>query len=321
MTEPSNPHLNRHIGNRRRSSWWEPIFNPQLKLPETPYDWDIERDSGPNKRFVSGRDLANISPDGEIFTVSGKTFHQCDLQGEFFGKPILIFDECKFIDCDFAYSRWTAVHFKKCTFSKTSLSLAYFNNCEFRGSIWRSIGVASRTEFNNTFIDKPEKLISATISNTNPNDSSKFHKEYQKSRLLSTRAHVLRNILNSHVQTGEESVYYNTLKHHELSKCYANISKNWSNIVHARKGAKTQRSIKLLLSILDLLFIRILGTINSWGESVSRPFIFLASSTLLFSLIYKYVPGIDGKEAPIQRSFDISILAGYTAHNSSNLIS
>lgn len=148
-----------HIGNRRKTSWWEPIYGPDITMFAEPYDWDLERDAGPHRRFIPGVALTRKLNAGEIFFVRKATFRECDFQGAFRGDPIVMFEDCQFINCDFAYSSWVGAHFKQCKFSDSSLSLASFERCEFRDCVWERLGVASRSEFSKTFVDDPGAFI------------------------------------------------------------------------------------------------------------------------------------------------------------------
>jgi Pentapeptide repeats (9 copies) len=275
------------------------------------YDWDLERDAGPHRRFVAGVALTRKLSAGEIFFVRRATFRECDFQGGFRGDPILMFEDCQFINCDFAYSSWTGAHFKQCKFSDSSLSLASFQRCEFRDCEWERLGVASRTEFVTTFVSHPGSFIRATVSRTNPKDTSAKHKAHQAYRLSGTRAHVLRSLMLSHAAVGDEHIYYKTVRLHELQRCSARIAQDIFELVHGKLSRKFLAVLRLPFNGLDYLLMRLLGLTNAWGDSVSRPCALLTGVFAAFGVIYALVPFETDIARPFQKSFDITLLVGY----------
>lgn len=301
-----------HIGNRRTSSWWEPIYGPDITMSAEAYDWDLNRDAGPHRRFVPAVALSRKLNAGEIFFVRKMTFRECDFQGIFRGDPIIMFEDCQFINCDFAYSSWTGAHFKQCAFSDSSLSLASFERCEFRDCIWERLGITSRTEFIATFVSDPKVFIQATVSRTNPEDTSKKHKSYQAYRLSGTRAHVLRSLILSHAAVGDEHIYYRTVRLHELQRCSARFAQNAHELVHGNVGRKFGSALKIPFNLLDYLLMSLLGLTNAWGDSVSRPCTLLAGMFATFGLLYAFLPFKTIITHPFQKSFDITLLVGYS---------
>lgn len=300
-----------HIGNRRTLCWWEPIFATGVAPILTPYDWNLAANAGPTNCYIAGAALdAHVTP-GDTFKIRGKTFQDCDFQGAFRASPVIMFDECRFEGCDFAYSSWLGAHFRKCTFINSSLSLAAFEKCEFRDCAWQGIGMASKTDFTKTFISNPKALIAAMVSLTNPKDTTLKHKNIQWYRRSGTRAHVLRSLMLSHGTVGDEHVFYETVKLHELQRYKARMAEDLHNILFEPVGKKVTNLFGLVLHLLNYLLMALFGLTNRWGESVSRP-------CLVFGAIYGAFGGIYtlGKFAapiphPWQKSFDITLLVGY----------
>jgi len=300
----------RHIGSRRTECWWEPIYAPTLRLEPEPYDWEVHRDSGPNRRFVSGDDLAKKHKAGSTFKITKAVFKDCDLQGDFGSGPFLMFDDCDFVKCDFAYSKWRDAHFRKCTFSGSSLSLSSFERCEFRDCTWDRIGVASKTDFRKSFINNPQKFISATVSNFNKKTPSIKHRMFQWYRLRSTRAHVLRNLLLSHETTGDEHTFFETVKIHELTRSIARACQDLYDAIF-EPSRRWQSLCKLPWHLFDHFLLKAFGWLNNWGSSVVRPFVALSGCLGIFGFIYKYAHFSKKINHPFQKSFDITLLVGY----------
>lgn len=300
-----------HIGHRRRDCWWEPIYAPDLKVQPIPYDWEMARDSGPSRSFISGSSLKEKVVPGDTFKVEDVTFKECDFQGRFRPETLIMFDRCHFIGCDFAYSSWKDAHFRSCTFADSSISLAAFERCEFRDCKWERIGFGSKTELVSTFINNPDKMITASVSNLNPKDRSLKHRLYQWYRLRGTRAHFLRSLMISHQVVGDEHTYYATVRLHELQCSTSRICYDCFDFLFSKTVNKTVAFVRLLLHTVDYVILRSFGWLNKWGSSVSQPCLVLATSFLLFGLIYRKAVFDQPISRPFQKSFDITLLVGY----------
>jgi hypothetical protein len=310
-----------HVGKRRQECWWEPIYAPTLELENDPYDWDVGRDSGPCRRFVTGEVLDHQSLPGVSFKVQKKIFKECDFQGNFGNHAFIMFDDCDFIDCDFAFSRWKDAHFRKCTFQNSSISLAYFDKCEFRDCIWTKIGLASKTDFFRCFLNNPKKLIDASFSGTDPSDRTFRHRLFQWHRLQGTRAHVLRNLLISHQSVGDEHTFYETVKLHELQRSFSRICHDIYDLAFSPKS-RLSALIRLPTHIVDHFILKAFGYLNNWGSSAVRPLFALLILLAGFGTLYKIVRFDAPIDHPWQKSFDITFLAGYgnqISPNDSNL--
>ena len=301
-----------HLGNRRRDCWWEPIYDPSFKLEGEPYDWNLERDAGPYRRFIPASALIATIRSGDILEIKNRLFRECDFQGVFQGDPIIMFEGCSFERCDLAYSTWRRCHFKNCVFKDCSLSLSTFDGCELRGCSWENIGLASRTELNRTFLSNPEKLIPAMVSRANPASRTRKHRMHQWFRLQGTRAHFLRNVMLSHATTGDEHTYYKTVKLHELRRCFARVAEDMFNIVFDRgwKGARALPA--MILHGFNYVIMLLLGGLNGWGESAGRPFLALLGCWTVAGVAYSHLPFSTAIASPFQKSFDITFLVGYT---------
>ncbi len=237
-------------------------------------------------------------------------FKDCDFQGEFRPNPLIIFDQCHFSGCDFAYSSWKGAHFRKCTFADSSLSLASFEGCEFRDCMWERTGIGSKTEFHQSFVNNPSELISASVSNRNPKDSSWKHRLYQWYRLRGTRAHVLRTLMISHQSTGVDHTYYEIVKLHELHCTTARICENFYDIIYSN-GNRIGALFGLIFDFIDYIILRSFGWLNKWGVSASRPCMALAICWVSFGFLYQRFPFSEYISRPFQKSFDITLLIGY----------
>ena len=300
-----------HIGRRRQLCFWEPIFAPDVTVRFEPYDWQMDRDAGPCRRFIHGPTLREQVTPGDTFIVKKVTFKECDFQGNFFTDTLIMFDECDFDSCDFAYSVWKHAHFRKCNFTDSSISLAIFERCEFSDCEWERLGFGSKTEFHSTFVRNPAALIGATVSRPNPKDKSWKHRANQWYRLHGTRAHVLRTLMLSHQSTGDEHTYYKTVCLHELQCAKERMSKDVFGALFTPGVRRVSSVAKLVFHFFDYLILQSLGWLNRWGLSPSVPCFALAACWVGFAQVYQrggFSPAI---EHPMQKSFDITFLVGY----------
>lgn len=307
-----------HIGNRRRDCWWEPIYDPEFRLDDEPYDWDLQRDAGPNRRFVPASPLKVRLRPGDTFKVSGILFRDCDFQGVFEGDPIIMFERCRFIGCDMAYSTWRRCHFKGCDFEGCSISLALFEACEFRECSWNTIGLASRTELTRTFLSNPGDLVTSSVSGMDPRRHTLKHRMYQWFRLSATRAHFLRSVMLSHATTGDEHTYYDTVRLHELQRSSARLAQDAYEIVFGPGWRRVMAVPSMLLHAFNYAIMRVLGTLNGWGESAGRPFLALLACWAGFGFLYSRALFAKPIAEPFQKSFDITFLVGFTNQESTN---
>jgi len=309
--ERTHTRIPRHIGQRRKAAWWEPIFNPDIEVSKGPYDWNLSRDSGPSQRYIAGSTLdAHVQP-GITFSVINKTFRDCDFQGPFHVNPILKFDHCKFEGCDFAHSSWIGAHFNNCKFVKSSLSYATFENCEFRDCDWECVGVTSRTKFNRTFLSNPKIFVNAMFSGNNPDQKNIKHMAYQWYRLSGTKAHVLRSLMISHSSVGDEEMFYKIVKAHEIQRISAQIAQSMYEIAFLSLWMKIRGLFKLFIQFFDYILIQIFGNVNKWGDSVGLPFILYVCLYFICGFIYKFYDFKTPIAHPFQKSFDLSLIVGY----------
>lgn len=312
------PSVPRHIGDRRKTNFWEPIYGPEVTVSSEPHSWDLEADPSPTRSFMAGGTLVQQILEGKMHKVKGVTFTLCDFQGRFHVPSIVIFDGCHFVGCDFAYSVWNSAHFKNCSFIASSLALASFEKCEFRGCKWDRIGVSgNKTDLTRTFIENPGDLASAMSSGLDPAKAAiKAHACYQWYRLAGTRAHVLRSIMISHATVGDEHVYFHTVQLHELQRNRARLYEDWYHLRYSPKPRKLKALRQMAPHGLQLALIWLLGWTNNWGESVSRPSLLFGAIFAIFGIIYAFVPFMPAIDHPWQKSFDITLLIGFTNHNS-----
>lgn len=303
---------NRHYGTRRADCWWEPIFNPDLQGKLVKGSWDFSQTAGPLGKYFLGADLKNLVKKAEQHEIREIKFIDCDFQGKFDPETIVMFDECTFVRCDFAYSDWKDTHFRLCTFESCSISLASFSRCQFRDNTWISLGFSgSKTEFHNCQITNPAELVGAGVSRTRKSDKPRRLKLYQWYRLQGTKAHLSRTLMLSHESTGDEQNFFEIARTHDLQQSFAKIAKAVFNLIFSEEQGRIRSLLQLMFGVIENLLIRFFGAINGWGISTLRPLSSLVVIYVAFAFFY-YYGDYASLERAFQKSFNITILAGYS---------
>ena len=303
----------KHIGTRRLTGWWEPTYNPALNGSLTTGDWKFNGTTGIKKAFLSADRFSANANEGEVEKFKNLTFEDCDIQGYFEHKPSILFDECRFHNCDFSFSEWRRATFRNCEFKKCSFALATFEECEFRDCRWQEIGMqGSKTDFIRTFITNPDDLVNAGFSGRQELHASPIrHALHQAYRLEGTKAHVARTLLYSHEEVGDDSTYYQVARLHDLQQLKAKIYHDIYRMAFGKSAFDRIAGLQIISHLLEILLLYVLGIINGWGATILRPILGLAVTFILFGLIYKNAIGLGAGPNYWQKSFDIATLAGY----------
>ncbi len=304
----------RHIGCRRSSSWWEPIYKPGLSGRLELCDWTFRNSTGPQQSYLPAELLKPHLTEGEVYKLENLTFAECDIQGIFDHKPSLLFINCRFHGCDFAFSEWNRATFRDCEFRDCSLSIASFKECEFRGCAWYRIGFSgNKTDIFRTLVTNPDDLVRAGYSAAAPDKKSeRRHVAYQRYRLEGTKAHLARNLLYSHQLVGDDETYYRTAKLHDIQQTKARISAALYTIRHSENWIGSLSGLSALFWVMELLLLLLVGFINAWGSRLLQPLLLLVASLGVYGIIYAHLPGSFAITDPWQKAFDICSLAGYT---------
>ena len=303
-------HITAHIGHRRRDCWWDPIYSPDLDGELTEGDWNFDQTAGPSRKYFIGQHLDGIVSRGDTFKVVGVTFKDCDFQGVFDSDTLFMFDRCRFVGCDFAYSSWKDTHFRSCDFESCSFALSHFNRCEFRGNDFRSLGISgSKSDFERSFVTNPRALIGSGESRAEGKKPAVQKRLYQWHRLQGSKAHLSRTLLASHNLVGDDQTFYKTAKLHDLQQSKAKVAYNFYELLFRESKGRLAAFVSLILNVAENGLLRIVGFLNGWGSSAFRPLLCIALLWYTAGLAYSFLFSVDH---PWRKSFNITILAGYS---------
>jgi uncharacterized protein YjbI with pentapeptide repeats len=278
-------------------------------------------------RIIIVRTLITYMKDSGARVFRNVTFTSCDFQGHFYNKAQIVFDHCHFVNCDLSLSTWENVKFSKCNFNKASFGQAIIKNCEFRSCKWSKIAISPNgTELFSTYFSNPSEFISAASTNLDTEVLREHAKsaEEQALRLQNTKATIARRILKMLQEEGDEDAFYDAVKTFMLQNATSEMASKTLGKLELKTLNKRGMSgcfKSLCLSfqwfawLLEREVLRIFGAINRWGASVTRPVGCMLVSFLVFSLIYEMFATTTISAGPIQKSFDISILAGYSNYH------
>lgn len=308
------------VRRRRTTGWWEPTYNPELVGKMHKGEWSFANDRGPFQRIFFGDDLTAYIDESNSRVIRGIAFQSCDFQGFFRSESQIVFDDCKFSDCDLALTTWVNVKFSRCYFDKSSFGMTTFNGCEFRDCKWSELGLSpNETTLNQTLISNPSEFIKSASTNLDEDVLKKYkaRKLNQICKLETTKATVARQILKSFEKSGDERAYYNAVKTFELQQARGRIyeSVRISTDVKSTPWKRLISAGALPFWSLEFVILMSVGWITGWGASILRPIIFSVATWGIFGELYKYWPDTSIKTFPFQRATDISLLAGYTNYH------
>lgn len=305
------------IRQRRATCWWEPTYDPSLVGVMTPGSWDFSHNIGPTKCQFEGTALATHLGTGGDRVIRGVTFTDCDFQGYFKHSAQLVFDRCNFYNCDLGLTTWTNVKFSNCTFDRVSIGQTRFENCEFRSCAWEKIGLSPNgLEFHSTYFSNTSDFISAAYTNLDASvlALNSASGRDQKLRLESTKATISRRILKMLQAEGDEIAFYDAVRTFQIQHAISRQALAIQRFHDSTEGYLSRASAPLSIAgwFAEQYILISFGWINNWGASVTKPATISVINFVSFALIYEFICHSTVSASAWQRSFDISILAGYT---------
>lgn len=302
------------VRGKRSRNYWEPTFNPTKTAPSGVHDWDASGKVGVADLLCRSRDLEEKMRLREQtrWPVNSFTFTDCDFEGKFAN---VSFKNCTFVGCDFGSSTWEGAKFSNCVFKRSSLSVCTFTQSQFIGCKWDKIGMSgTETKFFDTTLSNPLEFIAAGYTNTDSDVLAQNNKDvsYQLMRLEETKTKVARLVLSNNERSGDDATYYKSVEAYlrqvirsKISSCKYNIKnriKLWVNVP------------AFPIYYAESFFLRISGAVNGWGASVVRPALVGIFISVLFALWYRYFGIAPSLKVAAMKSFDVTLLFGYTKH-------
>ncbi|WP_158939781.1 pentapeptide repeat-containing protein [Burkholderia sp. S171] len=313
------PEVPLRVRGKRSKNYWEPIFDPTKAPPVGIHDWDVSGKTSIEDLLCRSQELeARMRKRSQTrWPVASFTFRNCDFEGNFFN---IIFKNCTFVGCDFGSCNWKNAKFSNCSFKKCSLSVCTFEQSQFIGCAWDCIGISgTETKFFDTTLSNPLDFIAAAWTNLEPGILAQNNKDapYQSMRLEETKTKVARLILSNNERSSDDSTYYKSVEAYlrqivgsKLSNCKYNIknkTKLWSNIP------------ALPIFYAESIFLRISGAVNNWGASVARPALVGFFIGVVFTAWYHFFGITPSFKIAAMKSFDVTLLFGYTKHATSSI--
>lgn len=320
---------------RRRvspKSFFEPMYEPN---PDEPFgedsfqesDWSFATNKGPCRLTFSAESLYSSEfRDLPFFRVENITFIECDFRGKF-DKNIIQFQNCTFHLCDFGGSEFHNDKFTLCTFQDTSLTLTKFLNCQIRDCNFERIGASgNETQFFQTELTNPGKFIDAMMTNlTHLPDGVRA--EYQNLRLQTTKGTLSKVILNNLSKEGSDFSYYDAVKTAQLQGALSDkASAELSKPAFDKEGKRTYKgwmpqpfrnllaTVTCQMALSEYWILRIVGSMNGWGRSISRVFLFGLAFIILLTYARNSV-STTGYFRSVPETLEIFLVFGYTKYS------
>lgn len=315
------PRTPRKPRTRRTNNYWEPVYEPNAAQSFPYADWNHVKKHGASHFTLDATDLEHDVTSRFFPKFENISFKNSDFFG-YFDKiaSVIVFENCDFDSCDFGLSTWRRAKFTGCTFRRTSLTQCTFIECEFRECSWSEIGLSgNETRLEKTLISNPGDFVNAAYLNLDEAVLSKKGKSRngQLIKFWESKAVVARQIYNDLKFVGDEDAFYIACK--TFITCTSRLKLERILRPGKRKDGIRRRVdiLKLTAAILEIGFVRLIASINNWGESVARPAILLFLCFCTFSLLYWLSADFTFYHA-IAASFEITSVAGYTRGATSN---
>ena len=306
-----------NLRGRRTSSYWEPIYDPNLKDGFEVGEWRFDHEQGPRRQRFFANDLIKDSKP-KISIIENVRFFECDFQGVFQTDTQLVFKKCHFELCDLGLSTWINVKFSKCRFKKSSLTQAKFTDCELRDCDWAEVSFSGNaTDFEACVITNPKRFIAAGYTNLDERVLSdhKAQKSYQKMRNELTKATTARHLLSNAKQMGSNREYYEAVETFERQQSSSNISNSVYELGRSKNILRIiKHAVALAYFLLEMGLLCLFGFLNGWGGRPLQPLLAIIANWLIFALAFwayaKWCGDIGS--SPLLKSFNIAGLAGYS---------
>ncbi|WP_196482868.1 hypothetical protein [Burkholderia stagnalis] len=314
------------VRKKRRSSFWDPLFDPNFKGTNNVFDWMTGTVTGVRNSLCSSDKLVETmaQKSASRWSIRNFKFQSCDFQGSFTTMD-LSFNECEFVDADLGLSIWKNIKFSKCTFIRCSFTLATFEQCQFIECTWKDIGISgTETKLFETTISNPWDFINSAYTNTNKEvlkqrgDTNPAH---QLMRLEETKVKLARSVLSASERNADDVVYYEAVKTYLTQALKARkVRATYDRDTTDSTKVRLLSSWKSLLADGELIILNASGTINAWGFSLARSALVGVALIIAFMAIY-YTLGIANSGwLALMMSFDVTLLVGYTKHATENSI-
>ena len=300
---------------RRTQNYWEPIYQPKA-ADLFPYGlWSDAQKQGATQKTLDANDLLPSGSPLKGFKFKGLSFTTCDFFGPFDRlNRTFVFEDCTFFQCDFGLTTWKRAKFTNCKFSYSSFTQSTWIECEFRGCTWEHVGLSgNETRLERTYIDNPSAFIDAAHLMIDEQTLSAYKRTRngQLVKYWETKSVVARQLYNDLKQVGDEGAFYDSCKAFISTSYRYRFEKLWRPEKRRDGVVPPRNPFALGAALLDLAFVRLVASINKWGESVSRPLLLLAAIFVVFGLFYHIAHGIP-IFASYAKSFEVTSIAGYT---------
>lgn len=302
------------IRKKRLANFWEPVYNPEAKSPVGEFGWDASGVQTVADMLCRSAKLKGLMEDRSQtrWPINSIIFSGCDFEGDF---GHVVFKGCTFANCDFGSSNWKGAKFSKCKFQKSSLTMCTFEQSQFIDCEWSEIGISgTETNFFDTSITNPLDFTRAAFTTLDPEILSQKGTDpaYQKMRLEETRTKVSRSILVNNERSGDDVAYYKSI---EAYLRQATASKVARCVYNLKKGNKVfGNTISVLIYFAEYCLLRVSGLVNGWGASIARPALVGVAIGLVFMFWYKHFNIAPNFKMAAMKSFDVTLLFGYTKH-------
>ncbi len=253
--------------------------------------------------------------------IRGKKFDQCEIRLVIEG---VTFEGCHFVNCRFIANRWKEIKFANCRFERCHFFNLHIYGCDFVDCRFELIGISPESLALESVSIAPLKLVSALQPNLRELPDNK-DPVVESLLFASTRAKVVGALHQAVVQSGNLANSLDGYRAVVTCTLKASVAQKGLRFDESKQAFVARgRIVHVACSLLDrieLVLIYVTGWLTDWGKSLGRAILFMLCVFVFFSLVYYFasierviVWDPDHAAKCIAMSFDISVVAGYTAH-------
>ncbi len=253
--------------------------------------------------------------------IRNKRFEQCEIRLVIEG---VTFEGCHFVSCRFIANRWKEIKFSNCKFERCHFFNLHISGCDFVECRFELISISPESLSLESVSIAPLELVRALQPNIRDLPAGK-DPVVESLLFASTRAKVVGALHQAVLQSGNlansldgyRAVVTCTL---EASIAQKGLRYDKSKQADVARGRIAHIAYSLL-DRMELVLINVTGWLTDWGKSLGRAILFMLCVFGFFSVVYYFASiekafNWDPARAAncLAMSFDISVVAGYTAH-------
>lgn len=292
-----------------RGNFWEYTFKPS---GWTPVKLDVFPDSAMEGQLGRENTVMRTVPHNrkkKKFHRKNDRYKDCDFS---FDLDLGSFSNCSFENCRFTQMEWQNVKFNNCDFKKCDFTFATLKQCSFLDNCSFKQISASAEHFKMIETSISASCFLQAIGTNLEHLPSSVDADYQKHRLVASKAKISRMVFTSTKNQPDLGLFFQANKELVLHSLAERVEK-W-RYTEKQKNSFVWAEIWSLPQKLEYTLAFASGWLTDWGQSVVRALAFFVGLVVFFAALYYFFEQPKSVSMAALKSFEISVVAGYTSH-------